>query len=238
MKAGIFSRFPRSAVATHTSLGRVHAYPRRSLSTRASQSGFTLLELLTVVALMAVLAGVAISAYDGTQDQARLDATRFDMAELRKALLQLRRDSGSNDLPGAGVYDCTDAANGNPANANPDFNFPAEAGSNDADKIAWCQHPANFWMLFADPFGTGWNPDTHRGWRGPYLQRKSGLRNFGAINGVWVVDDAYDTPFELQMLTPDYARIVSAGPDRILPAAANACEPATGADDIVLCLLR
>lgn len=204
----------------------------------ASNRGFTLLELLTVVAVMAVLASVAILAYDGVQDQARLDATRFEMAELRKAFLQLRRDSGSNHLPGEGVYDCTDAANGSPANVNPDFNFPAEAGSSDADKIAWCQHPANFWMLFADPLAAGWNPDTHRGWRGPYLQRKSGWQTLGAISGVWVVDDAYGTPFELQMLTPDYARIVSAGPDRNLPTAANACEPAAGSDDIVLCLLR
>lgn len=236
--------FPRFAVGTHTSLARVYTSPfmpfriRRNVGTRRSQAGFTLLELLTVIALLAVLAGVALMGYDGVQDQARLDATRFEIAELRKALLQFRRDSGSNDLPGQGLYDCTDAANGNPANANPDFSFPAEAGSSDAEKIAWCQHPANFWMLFADPLGIGWNSDTRRGWHGPYLQRKSGLQTIGAVSGVWVVNDAYDTPFELQILTPDYARIVSAGADRNMPSAANACEPAAGSDDMVLCLLR
>jgi prepilin-type N-terminal cleavage/methylation domain-containing protein len=147
------------------------------------ESGLTLLELLVVVVLLGIIAGGAVVGYDRVQDQARYDATRFEMAEIRKALLQFRRDSGTNDFPGQGIYDCTDVANGNPTLRNPEMVFPAEAGSTNDKIIAWCQSPANFWMLFVDPFGREpedqWNPDTHRGWNGPYLQRKSGYVDVG-----------------------------------------------------------
>lgn len=174
-----------------------------SSTPRSLQAGFTLLELLVVIAVMGILSTVAVLSYEGVQEQGQYDTTRFEMTEIRNALLKFRRDSGSNDFPGQGQYDCSDAANGNPGNANPDFNFPPEAGSNDSEKIAWCRHPANFWMLFVDPFGRAtddqWNEDTHRGWHGPYLTRKSGLLNLSAgnpaglptQNGIWGIADAY-----------------------------------------------
>lgn len=59
--------------------------------------GFTLLELLTVLALIAVVAAVALAAYDGVGEQAEYDAAKVEMAEVRKALLQFRRDVG--DFP-------------------------------------------------------------------------------------------------------------------------------------------
>jgi prepilin-type N-terminal cleavage/methylation domain-containing protein len=220
---------------------RGNPYSRLKSRRRAGmkyESGFTLLELLLVIALLAVTAGVAVQGYEGVQDQGRYDATRFEMAELRKALLQFRRDSGTNDFPRQGIYDCTDAANGNPAGANPDMDFLEEAGSTDAEKIAWCQSPANFWMLFVDPLGDGWNPDTHRGWNGPYLQRKSGLISYEGVDDAWGVADPYQSPFIL-VNDDDKARIVSIGPDNVYDGeGANPCEPPAGSDDIVLCLLR
>ena len=127
------------------------------------------------------------------------------MAEIRKALLQFRKDSGTRSFPGQGSYDCTDAANGNPADINPniDAQLPIDAGLTDAVKIAWCQHPANLWMLFEDPFGRTplehWNADTKRGWNGPYLQRKDGfltltLNTVNLANiatPVWAIADAF-----------------------------------------------
>jgi prepilin-type N-terminal cleavage/methylation domain-containing protein len=204
----------------------------------AYESGFTLLELLLVIALLSVTAGVVVQGYEGVQDQGRYDAARFEMAELRKALLQFRRDSGTNDFPGQGIYDCTDVTNNNPSSVNPDMIFPAEAGSTDAEKIAWCQSPANFWMLFADPLGNGWNPDTHRGWHGPYLQRKSGLISYGSIDDVWGIADPYQSPFIL-MGNDDETHIVSFGPDKTHDGEdAIPCEPPVGSDDTVLCLLQ
>jgi len=68
--------------------------------------GFTLLELLVVVTLLAVLASVAILANDGVNEQATLDATKYEMTEIRKALLQFKRDVGAlpNDLLQLGSY--------------------------------------------------------------------------------------------------------------------------------------
>ncbi len=70
------------------------------------QTGFMLLELLMVVALLAVPVGLALLGYEGIQEQGRDESTLFEMAEIRKALLQFRRDSGTNDFPGQGQYAC------------------------------------------------------------------------------------------------------------------------------------
>lgn len=230
--------FVLSRILRSVALSDVAAARSKSIKTR-SQAGFTLLELLAVIALMAVVAGTAVLAYEGVQDQGRQDTTRFEMAEIRNALLQFRRDSGSNDLPGQGVYVCEDPAN--PGKINPDLiNLPAEAGTTDAAKLAWCESPANFWMLFADPLGNGWNPDTHRGWNGPYLQRKSGLMSYAGVDDLWVITDAYQATYLLLDLDdPVKARLVSIGPDKTdNNPTPSSCQIAGSGDDTVLCLLR
>jgi len=132
--------------------------------------GFTLLELLVVVALMAIVATVALVANEGVQDEAAVDATKYEMAELRKALLQFRRDTGV--FPGNGAYACQAPSD--------EFEYPAFVTANHLD---WCQSPANFWMLYSCPLKDDvdtpvdegspckWNPDTKRGWNGPYLSK-------------------------------------------------------------------
>jgi prepilin-type N-terminal cleavage/methylation domain-containing protein len=172
---------------------------------RPVQAGFTLLELLVVITVMGILSTVAVMSYDGVQEQGQYDATRFEMTEIRNALLQFRRDSGSNEFPGQGQYDCDNDPDTDTNTPNPALDFPdyVDAYSVEKDKVDWCRHPANFWMLFVDPFGRAthdqWNEDTHRGWHGPYLTRKSGLLNLSAGNpaglptqsGIWGIADAY-----------------------------------------------
>ena len=197
-------------------------FPRNKKLIFQIQLGFTLLEILVVIALLAIIAGVIITAYGGVKDQGRADTAKFEMAEIRKALLQFRRDSGSRDFPNQRIYDC-DSLSLNEAKANdPDdspniLTWPEGAPSADADALAWsdwCKHPANFWMLFINPLddlNTSveegiWNPDTHRGWNGPYLQRNNGYLDIGndlstagtgnpnagvVINNVWGIASPY-----------------------------------------------
>lgn len=155
--------------------------------------GFTLLELLVVITLVSVLASAAMIAYQGVQEQGRYDAARSEMAEIRKALLKFRRDSGTNDFPGQGIYDCSEletvAKANDPSGSDTWPTGAPSADSNFSDWQAWCSSPANFWMLFINPLDDlgstptveegGWNIDTRRGWNGPYLLRKNGYIDIG-----------------------------------------------------------
>ncbi|MDP2561780.1 type II secretion system protein [Psychrobium sp. 1_MG-2023] len=192
--------FPTRNIKQH-SVSQHNGRYRHTCYIHSRHLGFTLIELLTVITLLAITATVALTSYNGTQEQGRYDMTKFEMTQLREALLQFRQDSGSNDFPRQGAYDCTDVANDNPSDINPniDGQLPVAAGNTDSEKIAWCQHPANLWMLFADPLGAGWNMDTKRGWNGPYLQRKDGYLTLTSntvnlidiSNPLWSVADPY-----------------------------------------------
>lgn len=109
------------------------------------EAGFTLLELLTVVALLAVMAGLAITAYDGDADDTTATVlAQSEMAEIAKALRQFRRD--------VGVWPQVS----HPADFSALFVF-ADADNNDIED--------NFDYPRFDR-------DTGRGWRGPYLERR------------------------------------------------------------------
>ena len=56
--------------------------------------GFTLLELLLVVAILAVLSGIAmISFQGGIRSDAKATAARFEMEQLRQSLINYKRDN-------------------------------------------------------------------------------------------------------------------------------------------------
>ena len=56
------------------------------LSARSSQKGFTLIELIVVVTIIGILAGVAIANVKFAQQKAREAALRHDLFTLRKAI--------------------------------------------------------------------------------------------------------------------------------------------------------
>ncbi len=128
---------------------------------KLKQQGFTLLELLLVLSLLAMLATLAVSSMEHTGEAVTDPIARAEMQAIRQALLQFKQDTGY--LPNAGEYACA--------------NIIKPMNKTHVDAVLWqdwCAHPANFWMLFEKPdvkesTVEDWNKDTARGWRGPYL---------------------------------------------------------------------
>jgi prepilin-type N-terminal cleavage/methylation domain-containing protein len=125
-----------------------------------SAPGLTLLELLVVVAVMAMVAGGVVTSLAGVRDVAAGRLGRYELAELRRAVRQFRNDTGC--WPKHGPFDLvTDGG---------EVPVPAEGE-------AWFRSPANLGQLFKEPQDAAgdpirpWDPVTGRGWRGPYLTR-------------------------------------------------------------------
>lgn len=77
------------------------------LRARNRQSGFTLIEMIIVVAIMAILLGIAIPIYNVHLLHAREAVLRTDLASLRDAISQFTQDKQRapqtlEDLVGAG----------------------------------------------------------------------------------------------------------------------------------------
>lgn len=150
--------------------------------------GFTLLELLIVVLIMAVVAGSVIMAVGDTNDEASVMVAQSEMTEIKQAILRFKQDTGY--FPKTGPFDL--AARGGEVIEVPVY---VAAG----EEVAWFDSPANFWQLYENPLpaedlnrngvlDTGedingnsilddyylahWDPNTRRGWHGPYLSRQ------------------------------------------------------------------
>lgn len=149
--------------------------------------GFTLVELLVVCGILAALAYTAWGSFTGVQQQAEDDIARAEILRLADGVKRFRADTGfypgqgpfvlaapgtTLSVNGAG-YDCTPLGGVLRSWAAPD---------SDIDKDAWFASPANLALLFEAPalcanhplaYLNRWNPDTRRGWRGPYLDLAS-----------------------------------------------------------------
>jgi type II secretory pathway pseudopilin PulG len=155
------------------------------------QSGFTLIELLLIVVLLGVVSIAAINAFDGNEEQARLNITRLEMAELQKALLQFRRDN--RELP-CMVYKQGDYS---PNTVNTSYGTAnylsfmsgfdlSTVPSNASEWREWCESDyrningkviASNALVMANLFPYDiadfdfltWNASTQLGWNGAYL---------------------------------------------------------------------
>lgn len=180
---------------------------------KSKMAGFTLLELLAVIALLAILSAAALVSFDGTDEQARLDVTKQEIAELRKALLQFRRDN--RELP------CREYRDGNyqpDAVEMTELVFPNTAGWIAEDYANWCinnepalQEDDALSMLNRFPFGDIeiykdllWNSDTKLGWNGPYISKEGLTDAWGKRYRLLDAELDYSQAYRCKAIGTDY----------------------------------
>lgn len=222
------------------------------------QGGFTLLELLVVVLVLAALGGGVLAAVGNTQEHAMQQTAFAEMQKVKTALLQYRRDTGEF-----------------PAPAHPaDFSALYQQGG----APAWDAASARGWRgPYLSVLGEGLvdigdslqndgsgspvlivsaaHADT-RAVADPFVARavKNGSAmpcEDGEAGGACLLDFRtqagearhlrWGRPYLLfELNDPARARLVSMGADGVYagPPAGDPCVPPAGSDDLVLCLAR
>lgn len=185
---------------------------------KKSPSGFTLVELLVVLVILAVLAGMVIPLLGESAEQGRLAVTQANLQRMREVIV------GAPQAPGY-LADTGKL----PRTIKDLFIVPA-------DNLAYL--PQNLQT---------WNPVAKRGWRGPYLLDPGTRFDFDLdMIPDPAIFDGWGNPILLQIPTASmtaaenerHLRLVSAGPNGILdtPQAPLMPTVASRVDDLVLFL--
>ena len=70
---------------------------QKTLSTKPGEEGFSLIELVVVIAVLAILSAVAIPAFNGVQANARASAAKNGLVNVIKECIVLGTDNDSNN---------------------------------------------------------------------------------------------------------------------------------------------
>jgi prepilin-type N-terminal cleavage/methylation domain-containing protein len=110
--------------------------------TPKKQAGFTIVELLIVIVVIAILATISIVAYNGIQDRANNSAVQSDMTNLAKKIRIYEAENGG--LPKGG------SATGNSA-AFPGVTFKVSKGAyaTNGNNLSYCQGAKSGQQTFA-----------------------------------------------------------------------------------------
>src|SRR4051812_14579849 len=77
---------------------------------RQLQQGFTLIELMIVVAIIGILAAVALPAYQDYTKRAKLSEVILAASSCRTSITEVYQSNSSASLPGAGNWGCETSA--------------------------------------------------------------------------------------------------------------------------------
>lgn len=186
------------------------------------QRGFTLIELLAVITLLAIIATITTMSISDVGAQAQDDLSLVEMTEIRKAVLQFKRDVGHFPDSGGtfGVEENDDESNLGPFRLRLLWDCQNELAAIPADPLKY-----NY-----DEGCSDFNVDTRRGWNGPYVLQE----HSGDLSGIY---DPWGNHYRLFDPAPGSGttRIVSFGPDQT-DNGDNGCLP--NGDDVVLCLVQ
>lgn len=106
--------FCRSTAPKH----RRFALQRRRVASRTPQTGFTLMEIMLVVVIIAMLAAVIVPSLAGRDDQAKQSIVRTDMEGIASALQMYKLDNAHFPSTEQGLLALVEPPSGDPAAAN------------------------------------------------------------------------------------------------------------------------
>lgn len=225
---------------------------------RQPAHGFTLLELLVVVTVLAAIAGGVIVSLGNLRETALQQTGRMEMQKVKEALLRFRQDTGHLPAPSnpadfsalyaQGAEPAWDMASGRgwrgPYLTSVGEGLVDIGDSLQADGtgslVVVIAAPRNEVRGVADPFVA------HPVKSGVYVSCEASdpdsacLLDWRTVPGE-ARHPRWGRPYLLfELNVPDRARLVSMGPDGRYAGmnAVEPCAPLSGSDDLVLCLLR
>ncbi len=154
------------------------------MAQRRPGRGFTLIELVIVIAVIAILAALLVPVILNQVERARVASERRSISELAKAMQRFKNDTGSWPWE-AGYWDATSDVNATPFNSSDValFTWPTAAPPGMPGQLPQCS-PVNVGVLC---------------WGGPYLgQLTSGPTGSAPA----ALTDAWDNPRMFALIHP------------------------------------